>query len=347
MTLTSLIKELRERQRRRDGGGNPTEPSAHWPGEDIVPGGDLLTSYTVILRTRGCRLAQAAGCSMCGYPNEGTEGIGTDEILTQLDTALASAPNDDLYLKIFTSGSLLDPWELPQEAQDATIDRLRNDDRITRLSVETLPRFVTEENMERLRGDWDLEIATGLETSNDQIRRTCLNKNLTFTDYQDAVKTAKENDVDVKTYLLLKPPFLPEPTALTDAVQSGIDALDAGTDTVSLNLCTVQKGTLVDHLYRRGEYRPPWLWTAHETVRRIKKHAKKRPVISDPVAAGTRRGPRNCGDCDDLAAQALDIFTKNQDPTILDEVTCNCKKEWQERLLLEERLHHPAPLTDL
>lgn len=284
---------------------------------------------------------------MCGYPTEGTEGVGTDEILHQLDAALADAPEDDLYLKIFTSGSFLDTWELPEEAQDAAIDRIRSDGRVERLSVETLPRFVTQENLERLRGDWDLEVATGLETSSDRVRETCLNKKLAFEDYEDAVTTAKDGGVDVKTYLLLKPPFLPEPTALRDAVRSGRDALDAGTDSVSLNLCTVQKGTLVEHLWRRDGYRPPWLWTAHEAARRIKEHAEDRVVISDPVAAGTRRGPRNCGDCDDQAARALTLFSKNQDPGILDQVTCDCETEWQQRLLLEERLHHPAPLQDL
>jgi len=342
-----LIKELRDRGREKEGPHNPAKPSAHWPGQDPVPGGDLLTSYTVILRTRGCRLAAGAGCSMCGYPLEGTQGVGKEEITQQLDTALAEAPDEPLHLKIFTSGSLLDTWELPREAQDAAIEKIREDGRVTRLSVETLPRFVTPENLERLQGNYDHEIATGLESSNDQVRETCLNKDLDYQDYLDAVQTAKNHGTDVKTYALLKPPLLPEPTALRDAVQTGKDAIDAGTDTVSLNLCNVQTGTLVEHLYHLDEYRPPWLWTAHEAVKEIKQHADDQLVISDPVAAGKHRGPRNCGECDDLAAQALQVFTKNQNPEIFDQVNCDCRQEWKQRMLLEERMHHPNPLTKI
>ncbi|MBS1263244.1 MAG: hypothetical protein MAG715_00417 [Methanonatronarchaeales archaeon] len=346
MTVAELVRELREKRRERERPKDPEEPSAHWPGTDRV-GHDVMTSYTVILRTRGCRLASGSGCTVCGYPFEGTGGVGAREVRRQLETALADAPDESLYLKLFTSGSLLDEWELPVDAQRAVVEALRSDGRVARLSIETLPGFVTEETLSRIDGPYELEVATGLETSSDAVRQLCLNKALTFEDYAGAVEAARGFGADVKTYVLLKPPFLPEPTALRDAVRSGIDAFDAGSESVSLNLCNVQRGTLVEHLHRRGEYRPPWLWTAHEAVRRIKRYAGDRLVISDPVASGKKRGPRNCGECDDSAARALERFSLEQEPSILDGADCSCKTEWEQRLLLEEHTHHPNPLTSI
>ena len=37
--------------------------------------------------------------------------------------------------------------------------------------------------------------------------------------------------------------------------------------TISMNLCNVQKGTLVDEMFERGDYRPPWLWSAVEALK--------------------------------------------------------------------------------
>lgn len=338
-----LARELRERRAEREQPGDPEEPSAYWRGTDRV-GGDVVTSYTVILRTKGCRTARAAGCFMCGYPFEGTEGVGREEVEVQLDAALSEAPEEPLYLKLFTSGSFLDPWELPLDAQEAVLERIRGDGRAERLSVETLPRFVTEENLERLRGDHDLEVAMGLESSDDEVRRVCINKPFAFADFEEACTVAGHRGVDVKAYVLLKPPLLPEPTALIDAVESGADAWQAGADVVSINPSTVQRGTLVEHLWIRGEYRPPWLWTAHEAARQIKEVIGG-TVVCDPVSAGKERGPRNCGECDDRAAEALDHFSLNQDVSSLESVECGCRDEWRERLMLEERMHHPAPFT--
>ena len=59
-----------------------------------------------------------------------------------------------------------------------------------------------------------LEIAVGLETSNDKIRIECINKNFLFKDFVRASETAKKYGVTTKAYLLLKPPFINEKDTL-------------------------------------------------------------------------------------------------------------------------------------
>ena len=89
------------------------------------------------------------------------------------------------------------------------------------------------------------ELAFGLETSSDRIRRDSINKGFTFEDFIRAAETARKNGATVKAYLMLKPPFLSERQAMEDIIRS-IDDAAPYADTISINLCNVQKGTLVD-----------------------------------------------------------------------------------------------------
>jgi len=58
------------------------------------------------------------------------------------------------------------------------------------------------------------EVAIGLETTNDLIRKDCINKGFSFSDFIRASEVAGKNDTSVKAYLMLKPPFLSERIAM-------------------------------------------------------------------------------------------------------------------------------------
>lgn len=68
---------------------------------------------------------------------------------------------------------------------------------------------------------------------------------------------------------MLKPLFLSEKQAMEDITRS-IDDAAPYADTISINLCNVQKGTLVETLWEKGQYRPPWLWSIIEILQRAK-----------------------------------------------------------------------------
>ena len=82
------------------------------------------------------------------------------------------------------------------------------------------------------------ELAFGLETSSDRIRRDSINKGFTFEDFIRAAETARKNGATVKAYLMLKPLFLSERQAIEDIVRS-IDDAALYADTISINLCNV------------------------------------------------------------------------------------------------------------
>jgi radical SAM enzyme (TIGR01210 family) len=335
---------MREIRARKDETYDPTEPTRVWLDEDNTPDG-VVDSLTIILNTGGCRWARAGGCTMCGYVAESVEGgtVAHEDLLTQVDACLdheaahADALSGDretaAQVKIYTSGSFLDEREVPAETRRAIADTLADRDRLV---VESLPDFVDREKLTDFtdRGI-ATDVAVGLETATDRIRRDCVNKYFEFAAFEEAAATVAAVDADgntagagVKAYLLLKPPFLSEGEAIDDMVAS-VERCAAveGCHTVSMNPCNVQRHTMVEDLFHADGYRPPWLWS----VAAVLEATADAPVtvVSDPVGHGSDRGPHNCGECDDTVQRAIKDFDLRQDPSVFDEVSCACERTWE------------------
>lgn len=306
---------------------NNREPVAVWTGRELLDVGDERNSLTVILRTVGCYWQK---CLMCGFRNNCSDvPVTHDELMSQFNAAMAQCPENAI-VKIYTSGSFFDDREVLPETRKEIIATLADDARVQKVVIETLPEFVSAEKLEEAKAIGKLELAIGLETSSDAIRKK-MNKSFVWEDFVRACKTAGERGITIKAYLLLKPPFISEKVAIEDAVSSGKDALRYA-DTVSVNLCNIQRGTPVEKLWRREQYRPPWLWSATEVLRRIKEENSSKIVISDPIAAGSKRGPHNCGECDSAVAGAIRRFSLSQKVGDLD-MDCECKETW--KMILE------------
>src|SRR2546428_11472470 len=110
-----------------------------------------------------------------------------------------------------------------------------------------------------------------------------------------AATLAREAGATVKTYLLIKPPFLTEREAIEDAVRSGHEA-DPHSDTVSFNPVNDQSRTIVDRLFRRGEYRPPLLWSVVEVLERTR--CFNSHVMRHSHVGGLVHGAHICGNLD-------------------------------------------------
>ena len=304
---------------------DPTRPVAVWSSQDLL-GGRPVKSLTIILRTVGCQWNR---CAMCGYASEGAPATSED-LIVQFNAAMKKLSGEDRVVKIYTSGSFLDPLEMPEEARAKILVDLQSRG-IEKLVIESRPEYITSARVEECLSMIDTEFAIGLETANDLIRQKIIRKGFTFQDFADAAKVVRDQDGMVKAYLLLKPPFLTEGEAIKDAISS---AKTAGgyADMLSLNLCNIQRGTLVERLWERGEYRSPWLWSAVEVLKSV-----SYPIICDPVGAGTRRGPHNCGECDAAIAKTIRSHDFTQDPGIFDDLDCKCKVTWQKVVELEEQ----------
>jgi radical SAM enzyme (TIGR01210 family) len=345
---------MREVRARRDETYDPHEPTRVWLDEDNTPDG-VRDSLTIILNTGGCRWARAGGCTMCGYVAESVEGgsVSHDALVDQIETCLEyereHAADPAGLVKIYTSGSFLDEREVPPETRRYVADAFADRDRIV---VESLPDFVERDRIADLADAGPAtDVAIGLETATDRVRHDCVNKYFDFADFEAACREARAAgrdagpgvDVGVKAYLLLKPPFLAESEAVADMVDSvrRCSRVD-GCHTVSMNPCNVQQYTMVEELYRAGGYRPPWLWSVAAVLDRTAD--ADAIVVSDPVGAGSDRGPHNCGDCDERVERAIADFDLRQDPAVFDQVGCDCERTWE--LVMERETGYNQPLAE-
>lgn len=305
-------------------------PTSVWVGSDVIDG-RRIDSLTIILRTIGCRWQ---GCTMCGYVYDcATHPVSSEDLIHQFEEALKSAPDGPHIVKIYTSGSFFDEREVPVSARNRMLNVLGSSEDVVKVIAETRPEHVTSERVEEaVKTVERFEIAVGLETSSDLIGEECINKGFSFSDFIRASEVARSCRATTRAYLLLKPPFLSEPVAVEDMRRSIRDASPYA-ETISMNLMTVQRGTLVERLWERGGYRPPWLWSAIDVLLEAKVDSW---LLSDPVGAGTRRGPHNCGKCDREVAGALREFSLTQDKSILRDLECDCQSEWQSIMELDD-----------
>ncbi|WP_255193078.1 archaeosine biosynthesis radical SAM protein RaSEA [Natronobeatus ordinarius] len=336
---------MREIRARKERSYDPHEPTRVWLDEDNTPDG-VRESLTIILNTGGCRWARAGGCTMCGYVAESVEGgsVSHEALLDQVDVCLEhEAENADEpapLVKIYTSGSFLDDREVGPDTREAIAETFADRERMV---LESLPDFVAREKLEVFTDHGlAVDVAIGLETATDRVRRDCVNKYFDFADFEAACAEAVAADAGVKAYLLMKPPFLTESEAVEDMISSiercaGVD----GCHTISMNPTNVQRYTMVDELYFRGGYRPPWLWSVAHVLRETAD--VDAIVVSDPVGHGSDRGPHNCKECDDLVQKAIKDFNLRSDPTVFEQVSCDCEATWE--AVLEHERGYNAPLT--
>jgi len=142
-----------------------------------------------------------------------------------------------------------------------------------------------------------------------------------------------KNGFSIKTYILLKPPFLTEKSAINDAIKS-IEFASTYSEIISLNPVNIQNNTLVEFLWRKGYYRSPWLWSVVDVLKKTSHLGK---VVSFPTAPGTQRGAHNCGKCDEDVIKAIENFSFTQDIEYLNSIKeCECKINWEKILDVEE-----------
>ena len=330
MRLQQLVKD-----ERRPRNFDPREYISTWTEKDLHHG-KVVDAWVIIFRTRGCYWARASGCSMCGYVNDVAQEVAPADILHQLDTVLQKHESQPM-VKVYTSGNFFDDHEVSPEVRDKILDGLG--DRCDKVIVETLSHLLRTEQVEQAMNHVDeLEIALGLESTNDRVLRHAVNKVWGLKEHAHAAQLAHATGATVKTYLLIKPPFLTEREAIEDAVRSGHEA-DPYSDTVSFNPVNVQSRTIVDRLFRRGEYRPPWLWSVVEVLKRtrdLRAHVK-----SHPTAGGMVRGAHNCGSCDRKVVNAIEEFSLGLRREF-DDLSCACKDVWRSYSDAQEFMLTPA-----
>lgn len=291
-------------------------------------GDERVRAFVLILRTRGCYWADLKGCSMCGYAKDTLGRSATPEELAQQLEAALRAYRGEPYVKVYTSGSFLDDREVDAASRLRLVEGFAGHAR--RLLFETLPEFATAGTLEPLHRAFpdEIEVALGLESTQPEVLLRYVNKNSPPEAYLAAADRVRALGLRPKGYLLLKPPYLTERESIEDVVTS-VRIAAPHFDTLSVNPVHIQNGTVVEWLYHRGRYRPPWLWSLSEVMRRASKERGTTRLVTFPTAGGLARGPHNCGTCDRAFLASLEEASLSQRFEGLDGLHCTCETEWR------------------
>ncbi len=301
-----------------------------WKEKERI-GKEQVEAGVIILGTSGCSHFHAGGCSMCGYNLDPRAGVTSADIGAQFAKAVDQL-GEVKFLKVYTSGSFLDDHEVPGECADEVLRYCA--DHGSRLLFETRPEFVTEARLDHLFKMHDkLEIALGLESSNDAVLKYSINKGFSKDDYERAADLIRGRGAGLRTYVLLKPPYLTEAEAVADAVSTMRFASKFG-GTISLNPVSVHKGTIVEKMWKTWSYRPPWLWSVLEVLNATRDLGAR--IICDPTGGGKHRGAHNCGECDGGILDSVRAYSLSQDPSRLGWPDCGCRGQWQSIMEIEQ-----------
>jgi radical SAM enzyme (TIGR01210 family) len=313
---------------------NPQQPVRWWTEPDRFDN-KIVDAFVMIFRTRGCSWARSSGCFMCGYFNESLWNPVSAMDLKKQYSRMINDYDKQPIVKIFTSGSFLDEKEIPRSIRKHVLQHLSKT--TDKICVESRPEYITNDVLKPIKEDLDstqFEIGIGLETANDFIRTHAINKGFTFSQYHQVVDRIKRFDFTVKTYVLVKPPFVTEQEALDDTLFT-VKQINGVSDTISINPTNVQRNTVVEYLWKRNQYRPPWLWSIVKILSESCKKTRSR-LQCDIAGGGSVRGSHNCPSCNQGVLDAIATFSVTQNSEVFLSLDCSCREQWLDHLDLEQ-----------
>jgi len=198
-------------------------------------------------------------------------GASAIPIASQIDHSLEALPADPgaapRILKLYNAGSFFDAGAVPPAEYPAIAERCAAFERVV---VECHPALIGPPILRFLAalraascscptGPTRLEVAMGLETVHPDILPR-LNKRMTLEQFAEAARFLTAQDIALRAFVLLQPPFLPESEAVPWALRSVDFAFDCRAGVVTLIPVRTGNGAL-EALRQQGLFTPPRLAT--------------------------------------------------------------------------------------
>jgi len=226
-------------------------------------GSQILRRRVVILLSSGCSVPTCTMCPFTNYNLYGTHRAPPDPVLQLAQEFERNPPDGTDLVSVYNDGSFFADSEVTAE-QRVGIARVVRDAGVLNLMVESLPQFMTPARLdpvvEALRGG-ALIVGIGLQSSNDFVRQVCVGTSFTRPQFERAVAVAYSSGVVVKSYVMIKPPFLDDAAALRDVVETAQYLCGIGAPSVTLCPTRVAENTVVHALFESGLYEPPHIFT--------------------------------------------------------------------------------------
>lgn len=217
------------------------------------PDGGIERTLTVFLAGAECSFT-CSFCDLWRYTIEGPTPAGA--LTRQLEQALASieSPAPDR-LKLYTASNFFDRRAVPPADLD---DLARLAAPFAGVTVESHASTIGDSARafaQRLRGR--LEVAMGLETVHP-IASARINKRLDSARFDRAAQRLRDDDIDLRVFVLLGAPHVPAAESVTWTSRTVEHAVDRGARIVSIIPVRGGNGEL-ERLEALGEFSPPTL----------------------------------------------------------------------------------------
>jgi len=220
---------------------------------------------------------------MCDlWRNTLNESVPTGIIPAQLVDALLNL-EAARQVKLYNAGSFFDPNQIPVDDYPAIAQICRDLDRVI---VECHPALVGQRVLDfksllatesetdlsvRSPQNWGLgghqgtprlEVAIGLETVHEEVLDK-LNKRFTVDDFRRAADFLRNHDIDLRVFVLLRPPFMTEAEGVDWAKRSIDLAFDRGATVVCV-IPTRDGNGAMEALRESGVWSPPSIQSLEE-----------------------------------------------------------------------------------
>lgn len=292
---------------------NPDLPYHFLHEEEPDAKGVLQKINTIFLTGKECSFK----CLMCDLWKNTLPGpTPKGAIAKQIDHALDRLPEADI-IKLYNNGNFFDPKAIPPEDHEQITERLQP---FNRVIVENHPRLSNENCTQfKARLNAKLEIAMGLETIHPEVLPK-LNKQLTKEDFAKAAAFLRSNDIDVRAFILLNPPYLTETQENIEWVLKTVQfAFESGTQCCSI-IATRAGNGIMEQVRKQGDYTPPTLDTLEQIFEMALHLSKGRGRVF--VDTWDIRFLSGCPQCFHKRKERLESMNRYQ--KIYPPITCVC-----------------------
>ena len=322
---------------------------------------DGLIMKELVLLNVGMKSCMWNNCRMCGLSTKAEE-LTENQVISELDL-LSKLP----HLKdVETKALYISPYSFfsDREMSEACREKVYNDiidanQNIEHIVFMTRPEYISVDKMKNLRRilkRQKIRIWMGLETADPFISKYCIDKGYTIKDVEKVSVILKEFDVGTGIWVMLKPPFLSEREGIEDALKT----IKIGLENdyyIRIMPTEVMEYTITDVLYKIGAYRPPYLWSVIEVLKKLTPEQRIRVDVSGPHfeqewdivpremhSSHIYEFPGNCKKCNKNALDAIFNFNTTKDIKAIDNISCECKDRWYKNInedmaSLNYRLH--------